>query len=190
MATTFTSRPRHHPARSRQTARLATGAALVAVAAFALGIVFADGAGDVRVDVGTVPPAVPALADGRYPVMLSALDLDAGFVELDVVAWLTGDEARAAWLEQHPEDPGGPPNGYVIANDDVTIRALPLGDGVAVRILRSGPAGVEHQVATIAELRDHLADNIDPDGTWLTYSPYWIDVRGGEVVMLEEQYLP
>jgi hypothetical protein len=66
----------------------------------------------------TEPPAGSVLEDGRHAVFLTGLDVDARTVDFDVIQFLMGDEATAAYHEDHPEDPDAPPNDYYIVNDN------------------------------------------------------------------------
>src|SRR5262245_45477054 len=49
--------------------------------------------------------AAPVLADGRHPVYLTGLDVSGRKVTFDLVQFLTGEEAKKAWIAAHPDEP-------------------------------------------------------------------------------------
>jgi hypothetical protein len=132
-----------------------------------------------------------ALEDGRHPAYLVGLDVPGGTVTVDVIQFLTGDEAIAAYREDTPEDPDGdPPNDYFIRNDNPLLRTLPVADDVAVTVVRLGEASGAGSVPSSFEvLPDHLDEQPPAEGR-LAWNPYWLTVEGGEVVAIDEQYLP
>jgi hypothetical protein len=133
----------------------------------------------------------PVLADGRHPVYLVELDVPGGGVTFDLIQFLTGDEAITAYREDTPEDPeGDPPNDYFIRNDNPRLRTLPVADDVAVTVVRLGEAsGAGSVPSSFEELPDHLAEQPPAEGR-LAWNPYWLTVEQGEVVAIDEQYLP
>jgi hypothetical protein len=137
------------------------------------------------------PSAEPVIEDGRHPVFLVALDVAARSVTFDVIQFLTGDAAKAAYEEDVPEDPDvGPPNDYWIRNVSPRLRTLPLASDVTVTVVRLGePSGADAVPWTLDELPDHLASQSGADDR-LGWNPYWLTVEDGVVVAIDEQYLP
>jgi hypothetical protein len=133
----------------------------------------------------------PVLEDGRHPTYLVELDVPGREVTFDLIQFLTGDEAITAYREDTPEDPeGDPPNDYFIRNDNPRLRTLPIAGDVAVTVVRLGDAsGAGSVPSSFEELRDHLDENPSAEGR-LAWNPYWLTVEGGEVVSIDEQYLP
>jgi hypothetical protein len=130
-------------------------------------------------------PADAVIEDGRHPTLLTALDETAQTVTFDLVQFLTGDEAAAAYAEDVPEDPdAGPPNDYWIRNVSARLRTLPIAPGATVTVLR--PGGPEELAATLEELA--LLPSL-VEGRIGT-NPFWLTVEDGVVVAIEEQYLP
>lgn len=70
--------------------------------------------------------AVPALPDGRSAAYLTGLDTTSNTVTFDLIEFLTGEAARAEWKEEHPENPDGPDNDYMIVNNNKKLRTLPV----------------------------------------------------------------
>jgi hypothetical protein len=177
-------------------------AAIVAVVAVVTAIVLStddDGGGFVAVPTTTStsappavtdPPAAPVeatdLEDGRHPAYITALDVDAGTVEVDVIQFLTGEEARVAY-EQETGDPGGPPNDYYIKNENSRLRTLPVAADVRVTVV---DPGADSRPSTFGDLPALFATRFVPDGGRLTSNPFWLTLEDGTVTAMEEQYLP
>jgi hypothetical protein len=138
-------------------------------------------------------PGPPVLADGRHPVYLTDLDLPRRTVTFDLIQFLTGAEATKVWAKQHPDDPEGPPNDYLIVNDNRRLRTLPIADRAEVTVVQTGAAsgGVTNVQISLGDLPGHLArqkpETVDDR---LSYAPYWLTVRSGQVTRIEEQFLP
>ena len=127
-----------------------------------------------------------ALEDGRHAVRITNVDVSGRTVEFDVIQFLTGDEATAAYREDHPEDPNGfPENDYYIVNDNPRLRTLPVADDVTVTVLATGEpeptANSPHPIA-FAELPGYIAQ--------FGAGPFWLTVNGGNLVAVEQQYVP
>jgi hypothetical protein len=137
------------------------------------------------------PAATPILEDGRHPAYLVQLDVPGRTVTVDVIQFLTGDEAIAAYREDTPEDPDGdPPNDYFIRNDNPRLRTLPVAADVTVAVVRLGePSGAGSVPSTFEDLPAHLDEQPPAEGR-LAWNPYWLTVEDGEVVAIDEQYLP
>ncbi len=140
---------------------------------------------------GLVPDVVEVdLEDGRHAVYLHGIDTDARTLTFDVVQWLTGEEARAAWEEESGE-PDGPPNDYLIRNENGLLRTLWVAADVDVQLVRlQGTGSADLKPGTWAELPDYLADGLAGDGGSLWYAPFWLTVDGGVITAIEEQYVP
>jgi hypothetical protein len=134
-------------------------------------------------------PVEPVLEDGRHPVYLAAIDLGGRTVEFDLIQFLTGDEAVAAWDEDHPDTPGGPPNDYYIVNDNPRLRTLPVAEQVAVTVL-DWNAGFTPTTVAFADLPTELADGPVSYETRLRGNPFWLTVEDDTVIVMEEQYTP
>jgi hypothetical protein len=142
----------------------------------------------------TSPPptsvsAEPVLEDGRHPVYLTGIDVAGRSVEFDLIQFLTGDEAIAAWDEAHPDDAGGPPNDYSIINDNPRLRRLPVADDVAVTVL-DWDGGFQPFVVAFADLPAQLAGRPILDQGGIGVNPFWLTVDDDTVTAIEEQYTP
>jgi hypothetical protein len=205
--------PRH-----RRTTVAVVAAFIVAIAAAAIGVAVAtrdDGADRSQTTGSTAPaatapsttdadaggrgaaPAPPTspsvesvLEDGRHPVYLTDIDTAARTVEFDLIQFLTGDEATAAYVEDHPDDPGGPPNDYYIVNDNPRLRRLPVAENVQVTVL-DWEGGFKPQVIAFGDLPAQLAaDDLVPDDDRIWPNPFWLTVNDDTIIAIEEQYIP
>ncbi len=111
-------------------------------------------------------------------------------VEFDLIQFLTGDEANAAWHRDHPDETGGVHNDYSIVNDNPRVRTLPVADEVTVTVVQTPTsANAPHPIA-FEDLPDYLAGDPMPDDGYLWPNPFWLTVRDGSVVAIAEQYTP
>ena len=137
----------------------------------------------------TSPSGEPVLEDGRHPAYLTDIDTAARTVEFDLIQFLTGDEATAAYIEDHPDHPGGPPNDYYIVNDNPRLRRLSVAENVQVTVL-DWEGGFKPQVIAFADLPAQLAADLVPDDDRIWPSPFWLTVNDDTVTAIEEQYIP
>jgi hypothetical protein len=123
------------------------------------------------------------LEDGRHPVYLKAIDMKRRTVTFDLVIFLTGPKAEEEWAKEHPGE-GGPPNDYMIVNNNPKLRTLPLITGAKIQVIDMESTDVTKPVdASLTELRDLVASP-------RTSGLYWITVRDEKITRVEGQYLP
>jgi hypothetical protein len=141
---------------------------------------------------GASATASPVLADGRSAVYLTGLDTARSTVTFDLIEFLTGDAAKAEWKKQHPDQPDGPDNDYLIVNNNTKLRTLPVAaDAPCVALSTLG--GTDTKTISFAALPASLKKQ--NKGMTLTpphisILPFWLTVRHGTVTKLEEQFLP
>jgi hypothetical protein len=123
----------------------------------------------------------PVLGDGRHPTYLKHVDVPNRTVTFDLIQFLTGDEAKKAYVKDHPEDPGGSPNDYYIINENPRLRTLPVVAGVEVTVLWLG-GGAQPEKISFEELPEYLASKAQ--------GPFWLTVDDGDVFEIEEQFIP
>jgi hypothetical protein len=138
------------------------------------------------------PPAEtsPVLADGRSAVYLTGLG--AATVTFDLIEFLTGDAAKAEWKKQHPSDPEGPDNDYLIVNNNTKLRTLPVAAGAHCLVL-TALGGTTTKTIGFAALPAYLKEQnkgmaLSPPH--ITVLPFWLTVKNGKVTKFEEQFLP
>lgn len=135
------------------------------------------------------PPATPVLADGRHPVYLTDIDVAGRSVKFDLIQFLTGDEADAAYHRDYPDEPYGVPNDYYIINDNPKLRRLPVADDIAVTVL-DWNAGFRPLVVAFADMPTELAARGEFPGEHLGVNPFWLTVDNGTITAIDEQYIP
>jgi hypothetical protein len=136
------------------------------------------------------PTPSPAIEDGRHFTFLSAIAIgDPTTITFDLAYFLTGDEAAEAAAERGDESP--PPNDYYIINDNPKLRTVPVAEDAELRILDWADCCDGFITGSIDELAAAMASGEDPYGGVYRYtSPFWLTVEDGQIVLIEEQYLP
>jgi hypothetical protein len=138
------------------------------------------------------PTASAVLEDGRHFGYITSVDVEDSphALVFDLAQWFQGEEANTAAREDGAIGQDETvPNDYYIRNENTLLRTLSFGDDVELQVidwtncceLRTG------------ELEPFAAafEGHQPGGPYRgSFSPYWITITGGEVVGIEEQYLP
>ncbi len=136
------------------------------------------------------------LVDGRHFGYVRSVDTDASpaTIDVDVAEFLSGEEANAAAVEDGVIPPGEPvPNDYYIRNEDKDLVTVAVADDVAVTHIQcpdSCTEGVPGQFDAFAASFDAPSDGSLAAEYRGAQSQYWITVEGGEVVAIDEQYVP
>jgi hypothetical protein len=130
--------------------------------------------------------ASPILEDGRSFVYVKRVDASAPSLTFDLALFYTGEKANQIAGERGGEVPV--PNDVYIVNDNPMLRTLPFADGARFFSYdwraccdTYTPMTLDRWAAYVAAPTRRFHGKL---------SPYWITVRGGEVVKVEEQYLP
>lgn len=129
---------------------------------------------------------------GLYATYLTGVDAAARTVTFDVVQWLSGDDAKAAYVRDHPDEPDGPPNDYYIVNASPEVRTAGVEEDAEVWLVRlEEDANASLDPGTFGELPAYLAGKRpSPADGRLSASPIWLDVAHGAVRSICEQYVP
>jgi len=140
-----------------------------------------------RAELGAI--AGPALPDGRHLVRIVSIGEDQrpARVVVDLMQWFTDQAAVDAALADGvpPGDAGI--DGFYIRNASPRWRIAEL-DAAAPVALTTYPHGEidDPGIVDLARFSSWYETSDDA----LRYSPYWITVRDGTVVRIEEQYTP
>jgi hypothetical protein len=118
-------------------------------------------------------------AAGQYAALLTAVSTADATISFDVVQWLVGDDADAAY-EAETGDPSGVPNDYFILNESDQVRTSPVADSADIRMIDMTSGDVT--LARPASLAD-LADGFEGFPVWLTFD-------AGTIVGVCQQYVP
>ena len=136
-------------------------------------------------------PAAPVLPDGRSFVYAKKVVESEGAQALtfDLARFLTDQAASDAAAAHGDESP--PPNGYYIVNDNPLLRTVPISPTVAIRYFpSSGPACCAHQPGTLNGFAAAVNGAAMTDYTDMSFSPWWITLKNGVIVKIDQQYLP
>ena len=131
--------------------------------------------------------ASPALEDGRHFVYVKRLNGTPpnASMTFDLAYFLTGDAANQAAADHGVPTPV--PNDYFIVNDNTLLRTLPIVPSVEIDAIDwtncCDPTSVSYAdwAASIGTPTDALHGS---DSQW------WITVKDGQIVKIQEQYLP
>lgn len=136
-----------------------------------------------------------------YTIFINSVEKDANGVtqlETDRIGWYTGEAADKLFLQENPdaaEEIGGAPDGYYIANNDLTEEKLPVAADAEV----------------LMQIYDHTGNYEDVEINWnesigldkfdsqynnplglldLSGFPYHVTVKDGVIVKIVQQYIP
>lgn len=139
-------------------------------------------------ETGEEPLDVPVAAE-RVPAMITAVDMSGPVLHLvvDYIRLLTGEEAADAAAAHGDESP--PPNGYYIVNDDLTLRRLPVQDGISV-VTVVNDDGTPDAAGHTLTLEEWVERITGPNADAFRSGFYWITVSEATITTIEQQYLP
>lgn len=137
-------------------------------------------------------PAPATLAEGTYFGFVESVDVDSGTMGFDLACFYTGEEANEQAAQRGDEVPV--PNDVYIVNDNTTIRDVPVDPSTELLLIDWNECC---ETSPGAEL-DAFASAIgEPDFVEIggrryagSLSPYWVTIENGQVVLIEEQFLP
>ncbi len=134
---------------------------------------------------GTRRRALPRL-------ILTTVDTAHRRITFDLIEFLTGDAAKQAWKKANPgSDQDGPDDDYYIVNDNAKLRTLPVAGTVTVSVLKNDGGSPDPMSITFAALPAYLAKaKPDTSDHQLSYNPFWLTVQNGQIVKIEEQFVP
>ncbi|MHB9004131.1 MAG: hypothetical protein ACYC6C_08705 [Coriobacteriia bacterium] len=107
---------------------------------------------------------------------------------VDYAQILGGAEAATAATAHGDESP--PPNDYYIVNDNTKLREFPVDTKLTVSVVSQPGGGVvtEGYGMPFGQWYDVLSGMSAND--FVTGRPYWITIKGGTIVAIQEQFLP
>lgn len=138
----------------------------------------------------TSPPSPATLPDGRnFGLIVGAAGTQPGPVSLrvDVARFLTGDAADRA-AAAHGE-PTPVPNGYFIVNDDRAAQTVPVAPSARVRYIPENMC-CEAQPGTLDGFLAAVEGTAMTDYPSIATTYWWLTVKDGRIVAIEQQYLP
>jgi len=138
------------------------------------------------------PPPAPAPAEHFGYIRSVSTAGPVATLAFDEAEFLTGKEAQKAAEEDGVVPPGEPvPNDYYIRNPDKTTRTLRIANDAEITakrcdLCRHGrPGELGPFLAAFMKGRQTYADPYRGK-----YALYWLTIEDGEVVAIDEQYVP
>jgi hypothetical protein len=138
------------------------------------------------------PPPAPAPAEHFGYIRSVSTAGPVATLAFDEAQFLTGADAQKAAEDDGVVAPGEPvPNDYYIRNPDKTTRTLRIANDARItakrcRPCRNGqPGELGPFLASFMEGRQTFADPYRGK-----HSLYWLTIEDGEVVAIDEQYVP
>jgi hypothetical protein len=137
-------------------------------------------------------PAPETLADGTYFGFLETIDVDTGVAQFDLACFYTGEEANQQAAARGDEVPV--PNDVYIVNDNPATRDVPVDPSAELLLIDWNACCETGPGATLDGLASALGHKrfVEIDG-WRyagSLSPYWVTIANGQIVGIEEQFLP
>lgn len=132
---------------------------------------------------------IDRLGDGTYLGFLRPDRMTSAQVAFDLAVWFSDRDANVAAREDGESDVPVA-NGYYIRNEDPTVFTESVSNDVAVTsVWFDADDDLANAPITYAELLDAREPTDSPRAA-LWSDPWWITLSGGEVVRLDEQYVP
>lgn len=136
------------------------------------------------------PPGAesPVLEDGRHFVYVrraSHPDTGPVTVKFDLAYFYTGGQAEQKAAERGDEVV----NDYYIVNDNPRLRTLPIADVVEVRYVLASRC-CELQAWDIDPWLEAVGLSTNPSDHPGKNVPWWFTVEDGQIIRIEQQYLP
>jgi hypothetical protein len=132
----------------------------------------------------------PPIADGRYfgTVVLVGANQSPPRLVIDLAKWLTGDAAHEAELEY-----GVPPEGLYdnfVENESPAWHTIEISPSATVSIIDMDSAEPLQEVGTglVGTERISLGRFANMMRLHRLYNPFWIDVSGGRITSIAEEY--
>jgi hypothetical protein len=137
-------------------------------------------------------PAPATLADGTYFGYVESVDVDSGTMGFDLACFYTGEEANEQAAQRGDEVPV--PNDVYIVNDNTTIRDVPVDPSTELLLIDWNECCETSPGAELDAFASAIGgpDFVEIGGRRYAggLSPYWVTIENGQVVLIEEQFLP
>jgi hypothetical protein len=143
-------------------------------------------------NLGCGTSAPDTLPEGRYFGYVKDVDTASGAMSFDLACFYTGDEANRQAAMRGDEVPV--PNDVYIVNDNPKVRTLTVDPNADLVLIdwnaccEPSPGATMRGFASAVEAGDFT--EVAGFRYAGTLSPYWVTIRDGQVVEIEEQFLP
>jgi hypothetical protein len=137
------------------------------------------------------PSASPALAEGRSYGYIKSVDATNKELVFDLAQFFTGDAANKAAQEDGVIGPGeSVDNDYYIRNVNTKLRIVPIAPTAVIEIIQWSNCCDHTLKPTLATFAQAFPGPGPTDDFHGPDSSYWLTVKNGAIVKIEEQYLP
>jgi hypothetical protein len=137
------------------------------------------------------PSASPALADGRSYGYIKSVDATNKELVFDLAQFFSGDAANKAAQEDGVIGPGeSVDNDYYIRNVNPKLRIIPIAPTVIIEIIQWSNCCEHTLKPTLTTFAKAFPGPGPTDDFHGLDSSYWLTVKNGAIVKIEEQYLP
>lgn len=135
--------------------------------------------------------APETLADGTYFGFFESIDVE-GRAQFDLACFYTGEEANQQAAARGDEIPV--PNDVYIVNDNPATRDVPVDPSAELLLIDWNACCETGPGATLEAFASSLGHKrfVEIDG-WRyagSLSPYWVTIANGQILGIEEQFLP
>lgn len=129
--------------------------------------------------------------DGRHIGYVVRVDATRRILDIDVAQFLTGDAATKAYQAESGLD-DTPPNDYYVKNQNPMTRRFPLEDDAVFRVNNLGmyppsAPNTGHKI-DFAQFTTYFESSEHHEQAFHTL--FWITIKGGRLVSVEEQFVP
>lgn len=143
-------------------------------------------------NLGCGTSAPDTLPDGRYFGFVKDVNTSTGTMSFDLACFYTGDAANQQAAARGDEVPV--PNDVYIVNDNPKTRDLTLSPSVNLLLIDWNKCCKTKPGATLDGFATAIGGKgFTEIGGWKyngQFSPYWVTIDGGQVALIEEQFLP
>lgn len=108
-------------------------------------------------------------------------------LKYDVVEWIEVPGSRATELGITDDEA---PNGFYIYNEEMLSKELPISENIIYSIIGMGNGDLTHLEVTKEEMAAFFEERRNEEAELEMRYPYHLTIENGEIVIIEEQYIP
>lgn len=127
------------------------------------------------------------LEEMQFTTLVYVDEFDGTSLKYDVVEWVEVPGTRATELGITQEDA---PNGFYVHNEEVLIEELTLSADSVYSIIGMGDGDLTHYEVTKEEMTVFFEEREKTEAEIDVQFPYHLTIVDGEIVRIEEQYIP
>ncbi len=112
---------------------------------------------------------------------------DGNSLKYDIVEWIEVPGSRATELGITDDEA---PNGFYIYNEEMLSEELPISENIVYSIIGMGDGDLTHLEVTKEEMAAFFEEREKEEAELEMHYPYHLTIENGEIVKIEEQYIP